>query len=1623
MFSLAPRRFHSLLIAPALLPLFMLVSPKVSTNDPPVIINDSYTIHGCAIPLTPDVTANDSDPDGDQILIVGFRQRPAHGSISRGPFNTVSYCPDYAYTGSDSFTYDLCGGPDPCIGTVSLNVVNQPPTGGTDSYNVHRATVLGPFLVNDSDPDGESVSCGDVAHECILTFPQHGGLSGVGQSDKKSYGPNYGYTGPDSFTYNACDGLGLCTPTTVNISVDNNAPDAVDDAYTVPASSTTIGPFLENDSDPDGDAFGMGGPFQESIVSFPHHGSLSGIAQPDKKIYSPNEGYSGIDSFVYAACDELGKCSMATVTLDVNPAPSPTPTPTPTPTPIPNDDDNLGQSCPNQLVGRPVNVTNGNMYLQQTDYTLAGVGEVISFTRTYNSMASRSGLFGSRWSTGYDEALVINSPTSLRLYMPDGRATDFVGDGSGSFVPVQTDFFGQINHNADGTFSLSFKDGRVHVFAAFGALLSLSDRNSDQTRLTYDGSGKLTSVTDPSGRSVSVTTETNGRILSISDTMGTIGTYAYGAGNELLSVVYADNSGFQFNYDGNSRLTSVNDVLGNVLESHEYDSQGRALTSEKQGGVEHYSLNYVSDSETDVTDALGHITKYFFDKSTSRNVVTRIEGLCSCGSGSQSQTWAYDNNLNILSHSNSLNQTTTYTYDSQGNQLTMTDSAGATTTTYNQFGQPLAATDAMGSTTVFTYNGQGNPISITDPLSKVTTFTSNSRGQLLTITDARGKTTSSAYDANGNLITQTDALGHATQFAYDQRGRLTSATNALGHATAFAYDGVGRVSQVTQADGTVISYEYDLAGRRTAMTDAKGNRTSYNYDGAYRLKSETDALNQTTVYDYDLMSKLVARTDALSRTTNFDYDDFNRLVKITYPQAMVGAARLFETLAYDAAGNVTQRTDSAGRVTSSVYDDLNRVVSTTDADNKTTTFEYDALSRMTALVDARSQRYRFNYDSLGRLRHVRRGAIVMTFTYDAVGNRKHRTDYNGATTVYDYDALNRLKTINYPDTTTVTYTYDKLSRLQTATNENGTIDFDYNKMNRLTNVTDGFGQVVDYNYDPNGNRTKLSLNAATVATYRYDAVNRLTKILDAAGAAFTFDYDATNKLTQKKAPNSVKTSYQYDGLDRLTRLTDTKGVATVKDRQYQYNATSQLTQITEPAITRSYAYDSTDRLTSASYTNPTQPAESYAYDSVGNRTSSQLSASYGYQPFNRLTNTATASYSYDTNGNLISKTDSGGTTQYVWDFESRLKQVTLPNGRTVAYRYDALGRRIQRTPSTGIGTNFIYDGQDVIKDRNSDGSTVDYLNGPGIDNKLRLTDSRLAAAGPLYFLQDHLGSTTALTNSQGVAVSQINYDSFGNPSAGANLTRYTYTGREFDSDTGLYYYRARWYDPKVGRFISEDPIGMAGGINQFAYVGNNPQNGKDPSGLYNEDVHYYLTYFIATKFSCVTKDEARLIADADQSTDEISDTQPFLGWTVAQALRNGYNHAFTQYVNSRSNDLRSAAQSTTHNYVGVGRYLHFLQDTFSHRGFSNSVIGQFGFNGVDLPFFGGFVVDHTNHEIEKSEEMARTTFYALLEWAKRKDCKCQFSDIGSWWPQVTEFLKASNGDPEKKRRILNVPRR
>jgi len=748
-------------------------------------------------------------------------------------------------------------------------------------------------------------------------------------------------------------------------------------------------------------------------------------------------------------------------------------------------------------------------------------------------------------------------------------------------------------------------------------------------------------------------------------------------------------------------------------------------------------------------------------------------------------------------------------------------------------------------------------------------------------------------------------------------------------------------------------------------------------------------------------------TDALSRETNYVYDDFNRLVKITYPPAANGATRLFQSFVYDAVGNVTQHTDTAGRLTNYVYDNAERVAGVTDPDLKTTNFEYDALSRVTAVVDALNQRYQFAYDPLGRQTQITRAGIPMTYAYDAVGNRTQRTDYNGSVTNYGYDNLNRLTTITYP-TRTVTYSYDPLNNLTRATNENGSVYIGYDNRYRVSSLSDPFFYGISYNYDAAGNRTKLKVNGATYASYTYDAVNRVISLADSANLSFNYSYDAANRLTARSAPNGVTSSYAYDDLDRLTGMMHAAGATTLSGNLYTYNNANNISSWTTASAQRAYTYDALNRLTGAS--NFELPTENYSYDAVGNRTASHLSTSYSYQPFNKLMSTASASYSYDNNGNLVHKIDASGTRDFYYDEENRLTQVTLPNGSTVNYKYDGLGRRIQRTTNAGASERYIYDGADALIDLNADWSVATtYLNGSGIDNHLRQTS---ATTGVSYFLTDHLGSTAGLTDASGNLVEQSAYDSFGN-SAGSPRTRYGYTGRERDPDTGLLYYRARFYDPQVGRFISEDPIGLGGGINQFGYVGNNPQNRVDPSGLYDIDVHYYLTYYLALHTHCLQDWEAREIAEHDQRSDEDREKKPGLGITKAQRSNNIMFHAFgtPEQNDRRAAELLSQAFRNGGNIYALGTYLHFLQDSFSHHDYSgNSVIGQ-------SP--GGESVDHTNFDPDKAFKMAIDTYEKLREFGEMRGCRCNGDPD---WEAVKKFISVGYDLSTRKGRAQDFAR-
>jgi RHS repeat-associated protein len=322
-----------------------------------------------------------------------------------------------------------------------------------------------------------------------------------------------------------------------------------------------------------------------------------------------------------------------------------------------------------------------------------------------------------------------------------------------------------------------------------------------------------------------------------------------------------------------------------------------------------------------------------------------------------------------------------------------------------------------------------------------------------------------------------------------------------------------------------------------------------------------------------------------------------------------------------------------------------------------------------------------------------------------------------------------------------------------------------------------------------------------------------------------------NSLTR---PNSVDTTYGYDPVSRLTSVLHKLGTATLDGAAYTYdNAGNRLTKVDERTTTQfNYTYDNIYQLAKVTQGTRKPPTvESYTYDLVGNRLTSLNVSPYDYNTSNELTSTPSGSYTYDNNGNR--KTDPTGA-QYTWDYENRLTQVVLPGtGGTVNFKYDPFGRRVQKAftqNSTTTTTDYLYDGVNILETLNQSGSALArYTDSLSIDEPL----SELISGTTSYYEQDGLGSVSSLSNSSGALANTYTYDSYGKltGSTGTLSNPFQYTGREFDPETGVYEYRARYYDQNVGRFVSEDPIGLNAGLNMYEYADNSVPNAVDPLGF------------------------------------------------------------------------------------------------------------------------------------------------------------------------------------------------
>jgi RHS repeat-associated protein len=456
------------------------------------------------------------------------------------------------------------------------------------------------------------------------------------------------------------------------------------------------------------------------------------------------------------------------------------------------------------------------------------------------------------------------------------------------------------------------------------------------------------------------------------------------------------------------------------------------------------------------------------------------------------------------------------------------------------------------------------------------------------------------------------------------------------------------------------------------------------------------------------------------------------------------------------------------------------------------------------------------------------------------GNVIQKTDRKQQVIGYAWDGLHRLQQKSYQDGTNVRYTWDSASRLTQVVDPTGTYSFGYDNMNRLTSTTVSYAFLpartftVGYTYDAASNRKKLTDPESGQTNYTtYDVLNRLTAMQDFQLQNYGFGYDALSRRTSLTRPNGVNTTYAYDPVSRLTSVLHKLGTTTLDGATYTYgSAGNRLTRVDKRLnTTLTYTYDPIYQLKTAKQGTTTK--ESYTYDLVGNRLSSLGVSPYQYNLSNELTSIPSATYIYDNNGNVTSKTEAAGVTQYSWDYENRLKQVVLPGtAGTVNFKYDPFGRRVQKAFTQGATTtttNYVYDGANLIEEVDSSGNVlVRYTQEPRVDGPL----SMLRGGTTSYYEQDGINSVTSLSNSAGAVANSYTYDSFGKltASSGTVINPFQYTAHVFDSETGINQFRARYYDQSAGRFLSEDPIHFAGGVNFYNYVRNNPVNFRDPSG-------------------------------------------------------------------------------------------------------------------------------------------------------------------------------------------------
>lgn len=819
------------------------------------------------------------------------------------------------------------------------------------------------------------------------------------------------------------------------------------------------------------------------------------------------------------------------------------------------------------------------------------------------------------------------------------------------------------------------------------------------------------------------------------------------------------------------------------------------------------------------------------DRFENRTQIVRDAGLISqvISPNGRYLAYTYNSDNNISSVSDNTGRTWKYDYHK------LTFPAGAWADGGPQSGASTATLYLLDTvtypdqtTTRYTYNEDTS-----SPSSTSGACAAAVPGTLATIVDRNGTRVVSNTYCGVKVATQTAADGGVMSFAYGVNE--TSVTDSLGNVRKLVFGPTGYPVSDTRAAGTPIAqtttYVRDASGQLTSVTDALNRTTHYTWDergnplSATRLYGTSDAI--TRHWTWNAANDPLTMTDELGHVTSFQYTDGcltgivdakdqltnivcnsqGRSIEISDP---MGHATRIDYL----GGDLRSVTDPLGRKASFSTDEIGRVVSATSPDGSIARQAYDLSDRPVRYSDASGRDIQITYDNEGHPLTVKtsNGGVVNyaydltyrvqrradalgqaeSWTWDTNGNLQTHTDRMGQVSTYDpRDSLNRFVRVTYADGTSVTANvYDKVGRLLqwTDTGDGETVRV-YDALDRLLQETTSRGKVA-YTYDALGRRISMQANSQAAIRYSYDVLGRVTGLAQ-DNAFVTYNYDAASRRVSLTLPNGMSSIYGYDDAGEVTSI------------NYSRNDGSVVGSLT-------YAYGVDGRIVSRG----------------GSLAALSLPQAYldpsQFDLNNRASKFAKQSVSYDKNGDLLED----GERSYKWDARRRLTSVTRKDGFSASFFYDSSGRRTKKIVND-LATEYLYDGSNEVEVANAS-FKYPVLSGMGVDERYAVN----TAHGVRYLLRDIQGSTVMLTDLSENVVGSYQYGPYGEALDNSSTDiAYQYAGRERD-ETGLYYYRARYYDPVRGAFLSEDPIGWGGGQDNFyGYVGADPVNHIDPNGL------------------------------------------------------------------------------------------------------------------------------------------------------------------------------------------------